>query len=166
MHGEVDKLLPTFWRANSDCFALCEVLKIKKHCSQIIFRPRTRSIMNEVFAREFIEVETLERINRSILYKQVVGTLQRQVLLACNKDVMFCRRKSSCSNGHGASCRPVRSEWFEKVETVTVRQLMCLEKPNANWNDKEMTCLQNAAGLVKVYSGKTVRTTKWRAFVM
>lgn len=46
--------------------------------------------MNSGFAREFTDVKQPGGNNRPVLYKKdIVGKLRKQVLLACNKDVMF-----------------------------------------------------------------------------
>lgn len=52
-------------------------------------------------------------------------TLQRQMLLACPKDVMFRR----LHNGRGDAGHPVGSKWSENVEVATVHAEMCSREP-------------------------------------
>lgn len=91
--------------------------------------------MSAGFAVEFTDVETGRRDNRPVLSrKDTVEILLKEVLLACNQDFTFCRRRG---NGRGVACHRVNIKWFETVKKVTVQRVMCSKKPKVDLNEKE-----------------------------
>lgn len=111
------------------------------------------------FAQEFIEVETIVGKCRPLLYKfNIMQTQQKQVLLASNETFTCWSRYS----GRGAACHPGCAKLFDKVEVVTVEQVMFWMTPNVGRNDKESTRQQSAAVLAQLYLDKTASTMKPR----
>lgn len=56
----VDKFLFIFQKEEFDFPTFCEVLKIRKHRSQIMYGQSNVDLMNAGFGREFIEIKEIE----------------------------------------------------------------------------------------------------------
>lgn len=73
-----------------------------------------------------------------VLYrKDKVEIVRWKVLLVGNQDAMLRHLDSSYSNEQGAACLLVNSKGFEMPEAGMAQWLMCSEKLNVYWNDKE-----------------------------
>lgn len=79
----VNQPLSNFRRAYSDFPTVLELLKIRKHFSQINTKQSDGEEVHVAIARESIDLETIKRFSRVAPYKKdVVELLRRQVLLA------------------------------------------------------------------------------------
>lgn len=87
-------------------------------------------------------------------------------MLACSKSAVIRRCVLSSTNGQEASCHPVDSKGFEKLEAVTVQPVMCSRKAKVYWNDMESNGPQISVRIVQVYLDRMSSTMNQGVFIL
>lgn len=106
------------------------MLITQKDFSILESKQRTVYVINAGLTREFIDIENCELRRRPVLYTtEVLGIIQRNILMARVEELLFRSWESGIINRDGDIFHPEGFHWIQQFQGDNVAGYVCSGKP-------------------------------------